>query len=212
MIRVLVIDDHEVVRAGVCRLLEAEHDIEIIGESGSGHDAVRLSREQSPDVVILDYSLPDLDGLEATRQIAELPDPPRILILTMHANEEYATRVIRAGAVGFIAKVAPPTELIQAVRKVANKGVYVSPQIMEKMVSRIGQPVADNPESVLSNRELQVLIRLARGMTTKEVAEALHLSPSTVETYRSRILEKLNLRNNSDMTRFAIRRGLIDLD
>lgn len=212
MIRVLVVDDHEVVRAGVCRLLEGEHDIDVVGETGSGHDAVRLSRELTPDVIVLDYSLPDLDGLEVTRQIAELDSPPRILILTMHANEEYATRVIRAGAVGFLAKVSPPAELITAVRKVAAKGVYVSPQIMEKMVSRMGQPTADNPESLLSNRELQVLIRLARGLTTKEVAEALNLSPSTVETYRARILEKLDLRNNSDMTRFAIRRGLIDLD
>jgi len=212
MIQVLVVDDHEVVRAGVCRLLEGEQDIEVVGQTGSGHEAVSLSRELAPDVVVLDYSLPDLDGLEVTRQIAELEAPPRILILTMHANEEYATRVIRAGAVGFIAKVAPPSELIQAVRKVAAKGVYVSPQIMEKMVSRIGQPVADQPESLLSNRELQVLTRLARGLTTKEVAEALHLSPSTVETYRSRILEKLQLRNNSDMTRFAIRRGLIETD
>ena len=212
MIRVLVVDDHAVVRAGICRLLDAEPDIEVIGQTGSGHDAVRLSRELHPDLVVLDYGLPDLDGLEVTQQIVALESAPRILVLTMHASEEYATRVIRAGAAGFIVKAAATETLLKAVRKVAGRGLYVSPSVMEKMVERLGQPVAESPESALSDRELQVLIRLARGMTTKEVADDLHLSPSTVETYRSRILEKLDLRNNSDMTRFAIRRGLITPD
>lgn len=212
MIRVLVVDDHTVVRAGICRLLDAEPDIQVVGQTGSGHDAVQLSRDLCPDLVVLDYGLPDLDGLEVTRQIVVLDDAPRILVLTMHASEEYATRVIRAGAAGFIVKAAATETLLKAVRKVAGRGLYVSPSVMEKMVERLGQPVAESPESALSDRELQVLIRLAHGATTKEVAEDLHLSPSTVETYRSRILEKLDLRNNSDMTRFAIRRGLITPD
>jgi DNA-binding NarL/FixJ family response regulator len=130
----------------------------------------------------------------------------------MHANEEYATRLIRAGAAGFIVKVAPPDELVAAIRKVAGKGIYVSPSILEKMVSRIGQPQSEAPESALSDREMQVMVRLARGSSTREVSDELNLSLSTVETYRSRILDKLNLRNNSDITRFAIRRGLIGLD
>ncbi len=212
MIRVVVVDDHAVVRAGICRLLEGEDDIEVMGQTGSGHEGVRLCRELEPDVLVLDYGLPDLDGLEVTRQVVDMHIETRILVLTMHASEEYATRVIRAGAAGFIVKAAPTEELLKAVRKVAARGIYVSPAVMERMVGRLGQPVADVPESVLSDRELQVLIRLARGMTTKEVAHALSLSASTVETYRSRILEKLDLRNNSDMTRFAIRRGLISSD
>ena len=212
MIRVLVVDDHTLVRAGVSRLLEAEEDIEVVGQTGSGHEAVELARTLKPDVVILDYSLPDLDGLETTRQIVGLASGARVLILTMYANEEYATRLIRAGASGFVIKGASADELLVAIRKVARKGVYVSPSIQEKMVTRIGQPQGEAPESLLSNREMQVLLRLARGSTTREVSEALSLSLSTVETYRSRILEKLNLRNNSDLTRFAIRRGLIDLD
>jgi DNA-binding NarL/FixJ family response regulator len=200
------------VRAGVARLLEAEEDIEVVGQTGSGHEAVELSRRLKPDVVILDYSLPDLDGLEATQQIISAVSGVRVLILTMYANEEYATRLIRAGAAGFMIKGASADELLTAVRKVARKGVYVSPSVQEKMVSRIGQPQEDAPEAALSNREMQVLVRLARGATTREVSEALSLSLSTVETYRSRILEKLNLRNNSDLTRFAIRRNLIDVD
>lgn len=212
MIKILVVDDHTLVRDGLCRLLDAESDMEVVGQAGSGHKAVELCRESKPNVVILDYSLPDLDGLETTRQIMALELGIRVLILTMYANEEYATRLIRAGAAGFLVKAASTDELLAAIRKVARKGVYVSPAIMEKMVSRMGQTPEDAPESVLSDREMQVLLRLAKGSTTREVSQSLSLSVSTVETYRSRILEKLGLRNNSDLTRFAIRRGLIDLD
>ena len=212
MTKILVVDDHTLVRDGLCRLLDAESDMEVVGQAGTGHKAVQLCREIVPDVVVLDYSLPDLDGLETTRQIIALEQGIRVLILTMYANEEYATRLIRAGAAGFLVKAASTDELLEAVRKVARKGVYVSPAIMEKMVSRMGQTPEDAPESVLSDREMQVLLRLGKGATTREVSQSLSLSVSTVETYRSRILEKLNLRNNSDLTRFAIRRGLIDLD
>ena len=212
MIRVVVVDDHTIVRSGICRLLDSESDIEVVAQTGSGHEAVRLCYEKKPDVLVLDYGLPDLDGLETTRQVVQLDEAPKILILTMHASEEYATRVIRAGASGFIVKTAPTAQLLDAVRKVSRNQLFVSMPIMEKMVSRVAQPTTDRPESVLSNRELQVLIRLAQGMTTKEVAEALHLSTSTVDTYRRRILEKLDLRNNADMTRFAIRRNLIHLE
>jgi two-component system, NarL family, invasion response regulator UvrY len=212
MIRVLVVDDHTLVRMGLCRLLESEEDIQVVAQAGSGLEAVKLCGNEKPDVVILDYSLPDIDGLETTRQIVALNTGAKILILTMYTNEEYATRLIRAGASGFIVKVASTDDLLTAVRKVASKGVYVSPSILEKMVVRIGQPQDEAPESMLSNREMQVLVRLARGATTREVSEGLSLSLSTVETYRSRILEKLSLRNNSDLTRFAIRRGLIGLE
>jgi len=212
MIRTLVVDDHTLVRAGLIRLLESEEDIEVVGQTGSGREAVQLCREKKPDIVVLDYSLPDIDGLETTRQIVALDLAVRVLILTMYANEEYATRLIRSGASGFVVKVAPTDELLQAIRKVARKGVFVSPSILERMVGRMGQGQDDVPESVLSDREMQVLIQLAKGATSREVSKALSLSLSTVETYRSRILEKLNLRNNSDMTRFAIRRGLIGVD
>jgi len=212
MIKILVVDDHTLVRDGLCRLLDGESDMDVVGQAGSGHKAVELCRTKEPDVVVLDYSLPDLDGLETTRQIIALDQGIRVLILTMYANEEYATRLIRAGAAGFLVKAASTDELLGAIRKVARKGVYVSPAIMEKMISRMGQTPEDAPESVLSDREMQVLLRLAQGSTTREVSGSLSLSVSTVETYRSRILEKLNLRNNSDITRFAIRRGLIGLD
>lgn len=211
MIRVLVVEDHGIVRAGICRLLESEPDIEVAGETGSGHEAVRLCRELRPDVVLLDFALPDLDGLEVTRQIVEMNLGTKVLILTMYASEEYAFRLLRSGASGFLVKGSPAEEMLLALRKVTREGRYVTPSIVDKLVGRIGQPSGDAPESALSDREMQVLVRLASGLTTKEVADALNLSPSTVETYRGRVLDKLNLRNNTELTRFAIRRGLIDL-
>jgi DNA-binding NarL/FixJ family response regulator len=212
MTRLLIVDDHKLVVDSLCRLLDAESDLDVVGETGSGHEAVEICRDLKPDVVLLDYSLPDIDGLETTQQIVALGGDTRILILTMYANEEYATRLLKAGASGFIVKAVDADELITAIRKVAQRGKYVTPDIMEKMVARVGQPEKETPEAALSDREMQVLLRLAKGSSTREVATSLSLSVSTIETYRSRILEKLNLRNNSDITRFAIRRGLIDLD
>jgi DNA-binding NarL/FixJ family response regulator len=212
MIQVMIVDDHTLVRNGLCRLIDGERDMNVMGQSGSGHDAVRLCREKEPDVVLLDYNLPDIDGLETTQQIVTMEKGIRILILTMYANEEYATRLIRAGASGFLVKAASTDELLAAIRKVASRGIYISPTVMDKMVDRITQPPEGQPETLLSDREMQVLLRLSRGATTREVARSLSLSMSTVETYRSHILEKLCIRNNSDMTRFAIRRGLIELD
>lgn len=211
MIRVLVVDDHTLVRAGLCRILADESDISVVGETAFGHEALKFCEEHKPDVVILDYGLPDMDGLDVTSQMVPMDTGAKILVLTMYANEDFAIRLIRAGASGFVVKGASPDELIKAVRKVAEGRTYVSPAILEKMVGRMGMPEAETPESSLSDREIQVLVRLAKGATTREVSEELSLSISTVETYRSRLLEKLNLRNNSDLTRFAIRRGLIDL-
>lgn len=213
MIRILIVDDHTMVRDGLSRLLSGESDMTVVGQTGFGKEGISMCQGLKPDVVILDFSLPDMDGLEVTRQITDLGLPCRILILTMYSSEEYATRLIKAGAAGFVVKAAPADELLTAIRKVAGKGgIYVSPPILEKMVGRMGHPQEDIPEALLSNREMQVLVRLAKGESTREVSEALSLSLSTVETYRSRILDKLSLRNNSDITRFAIRRGLIEME
>lgn len=213
MIRILVVDDHTLVREGLSRILGSEDDIEVVGQTSSGREAVKLCEELTPDVVLLDYKLPDIDGLEVTESIVPLKTGAKIIILTMYASEEYAVRLIRAGASGFLIKGASTEELLRAIRKVhTGKRAYVSPSILEKMTERITKEPEEAPESALSNREIQVLTRLARGATSREVAEELCLSLSTVETYRGRILEKLNLRNNSDITRFAIRRGLIDVD
>jgi DNA-binding NarL/FixJ family response regulator len=210
MIRVLVVDDHALVREGLCRLLEGQADLHVVAQAGTGHDAVTLCREQRPDVVILDYGLPDLDGLEVTRQIVATRSGARVLVVTMHASEEYAARVLGVGAAGFVVKSAAAEELVAAVRKVAAQGVYVSPSMVDKVLGRIHPGEETPPEAALSDREMQVLTLLAGGATSREVCGKLALSLSTVETYRSRILQKLGLRNNSDITRFAIRRRLIE--
>jgi len=212
MIKVILVDDHTLVRDSLCRLLESEEDIEVLAQTGSGQEAVGLCKTFKPDVVVLDYGLPDTDGLEVTKKIIDLELGIRIIILTMYSNEEYAIRLLQSGASGFVVKAASSDELLNGIRKVARKGVYISQQILDKVVERMSIRNEKSPESLLSNREMQVIVKLARGESTREVAESMNLSQSTIETYRSNILEKLKLRNNSDLTRFAIRRGLIDLE
>jgi len=210
MIRIVLADDHALFRAGLSRLIEAEEDMEVVGEAGTGRDAVSLCAEHKPDVAVLDFAMPDMDGLEATKQIIADNKKARVLIITMYDNEEYAIRFLQAGASGYIVKETSPEELPAALRKVAGGKVYITPSIMERIALRHHQFQKDNPLSMLSDRELQVLLKLARGRTTNEISDDLSLSVSTVKTYKSRIFEKLGLRNVSDLTRFAIRYSLID--
>jgi two-component system, NarL family, invasion response regulator UvrY len=210
MIRIVLADDHALFRAGLRRLLEAENDMQVVAEAGNGREAVRLAKEHKPDVAVLDFAMPDIDGLEATKQILAHNGRARILIITMYDNEEYAIRFLQAGVAGFIVKETSPEELPAAIRKIADGRIYITPSIMERIALRHHQSQKDNPVAQLSDRELQVLIRMAIGRSVAEISDELGLSVSTVKTYKTRILEKLNLRNVSDLTRFAIRYGLID--
>jgi two-component system, NarL family, invasion response regulator UvrY len=210
MMKIVIADDHALFRAGLRRLLEAERDMEVVGEAGTGREAVRLCAELKPDVAVLDFAMPDTDGLEATKQIIAANKRAKVLIITMYDNEEYAIRFLQAGAAGFIIKETSPDELPAALRKVMSGKVYITPSVMEKIALRHHQFQKENPVSMLSDRELQVLIKLARGGVVSEISEDLKLSVSTVKTYKTRILDKLGLRNTSDLTRFAIRYGLID--
>jgi two-component system, NarL family, invasion response regulator UvrY len=212
VIRLLVADDHAVLRAGMCRILGSETDLRIVAEAATAGDAIRLCQQETPDVAVLDYGLPDLDGAQATQRVLRACPRTRVLVVAVHANPEHATRALRAGAVGFVPKGSHVDELVVAVRKAAAGGMHVDPGLMEQILSHFGHHRADAPEAVLSDRELQVLTRLAEGWKTTEVATALGLSPSTVDSHRRRVLKKLGLRNAADLTRFAIRRGLIALD
>jgi len=209
MINVLIADDHAIVRAGVRRILEEDAGIKVVGEAGDGHEAVRLAKELHPDVIVLDYAMPGLDGLDASQQILAHQPKARIIVLTMHSNEEYAVRLLQAGVKGFLLKASQPEDLPRAVKKVMNGCIFISPSIIESIAARVIQPKED-PVARLSPRELQVLVRLAQGDSTRDVAEFLKLSVSTIDTHRSRLLEKLDLRNNSDITRFALRHKLIE--
>lgn len=209
MIRVLVADDHAIVREGVRRILEENPGIQVIGEAGDGHEAVKKTKELVPDVIILDYAMPGLDGLDASQQILNHNSKAKIIVLTMYSSEEYAVRLLQLGVKGFVLKASSPEDLAKAVKKVASGCIFISQSIIESVTVRIVQ-TSENQVARLSDRELQVLTKLALGHSTKETAGLLNLSVSTIETYRSRVLEKLTLRNNADITRFALRHRLIE--
>jgi DNA-binding NarL/FixJ family response regulator len=209
--RVLLVEDHVVVREGVRRLLEDCGDIRIVGEAGDGDEAIRLARALLPDVAVIDLSMPGRDGIDVTRMLAsELPEI-KVLILTMHANEEYALRLLQAGACGFVGKGATSSELVAAVLKVAKGGSYLQPALLEKLPQRLALGALHaSPIESLSDRELQVLKMLAEGRTGREIGESLHLSVKTVDTYRARLLTKLRLQTTADLIRFALRHGVIE--
>ncbi|MEW6200551.1 MAG: response regulator transcription factor [bacterium] len=210
MIRLIVADDHTLVRAGICSLLKSKDDIEVIAETESGHEAVRLCRELKPDAILLDLSMGDIDGLEATKQIISANPKIKVLILTMYENEEYATRVMDAGASGFIVKRMSPEELPDAIRKVVEGEIYITPAIMQKMILRKRKDGEKGLLSLLSDRELQVFRMITQGMTHNQISDKLCLSASTVATYKWRVMEKLGVQNNAELMRHAIRIGLID--
>jgi DNA-binding NarL/FixJ family response regulator len=211
MIRVFIADDHSIVRGGIRRILEDQVDLRIVGEAADGQEAMRKILETDPDVILLDISMPGMDGLDVTKQLKAINPKVRILILTMHAEEQYAPRLMRAGAMGYVTKHAAPEELCKAIHAVHAGGRFISPTLAENMAWRYLSDKEDlTPAEYLSDRELQVLRLLAKGNTNQEIAKFLHLSVKTIDTYRSRVLEKLNLRNNAELTLFAVENGLIE--
>src|SRR5260370_27930121 len=186
--RVLVVDDHAVVREGIRRLLQDCHDIQIVAEASDGDEAIRLARTLLPDVAVIDLSMPGRDGIEVTRMLAsELPQI-KVLILTMHANEDYALRLLQAGARGFVGKGATSSELLAAVLKVAHGGSYLQPELLEKLPQRIANGALQiSPVQSLSDPELPVLKLPAEGYTGRQIGGKLHLSVRTVDTYRARL-------------------------
>ena len=211
MIRVLIADDHAIVRGGIRRMLEDHKDIQIVGEGGDGQEAIQKVLETDPDVILLDISMPGMDGLDVTKQLKAIDPKVRILILTMHAEEQYAPRLMKAGAMGYVTKHAVPEDLVKAIHAVHSGRRFISPTLAESMAWRyLGDKADLTPVECLSDRELQVLCLLARGNTNREIAESLHLSVKTIDTYRSHVLGKLNLRNSAELTLFAVQNGLIE--
>lgn len=211
MIRVLLADDHAIVRAGLCRLVDESGDMEVVAEAPDGREAIRLTRELKPDVAVIDLSMPQIDGLEViTRLRPEFPHMP-IIVLTMHAENQYVVRAIEAGARGYITKQSAPEQLVRAIRKVHAGHRYLTDDASEALALRVARGKQDRtPLESLSTRELQVLRRLALGHTNREIASAYNISIKTVDTYRFRLLKKLNLRNNAELSRFAMQNGLIN--
>ena len=211
MIRILLADDHSIVRAGLRRIIEDSGDIEVIAEAADGHEAVQKAHETQPDVAVIDISMPIMDGLEVINQLHHYYPKMPILILTMHEEEQYVFRAISAGAKGYITKRSAPEQLVNAIRKVHAGGRYLSDSAAESLAHRLASGTKDrSPLDALSNREIQVLRHLALGKTTREIAEAYNISVKTVDTYRYRLLKKLNLRNNAELSRFAIQNRLVE--
>jgi len=211
MIRVFLADDHSIVRAGLRRLIEESGDMEVVAEAADGKEAIRMIREIRPDVAVVDLSMPQIDGLEVIGRIhPEFPELP-IIVLTMHAENQYVVRAIEAGAMGYITKQSAPEQLAKAIRKVISGARYLTDDATESLALRVskGRRGASGLDD-LSTRELQVLRRLALGHTNREIAETYNISIKTVDTYRFRLLKKLHLRNNADLSRFAIQNGLIE--
>jgi len=211
LIKVLLADDHSIVRAGLRRIVEESGDMEVVAEADDGREAIQLVQKTDPDVAVIDISMPGLDGLEVISQLqARQPKLP-ILVLTMHEEGQYVVRAVQAGAMGYITKQSAPEQLVKAIRKVHAGQRYLTDEAAETLALRVARGSdGQSPLDSLSMRELQVLRRLAMGQTNREIASSYHISIKTVDTYRSRLLKKLNLRNNAELTHFAIQNRLID--
>jgi two-component system response regulator NreC len=213
-IRVLVVDDHTILRVGLRMMLNAQPDIEVVGEASDGNAAVTEALRLSPDVILMDIAMPDCNGIEATRQVKRVLPETRVLVLTMHENEEYLFQTLRAGASGYILKEAADTELITAIRAVSSGRFYLSPSAQSIMVGDYLQRVRSGEEhdsySALTEREREILKLVAEGYTNNQIAERLTISPKTVDTHRTHIMDKLNLHSRAELVKYAMRRGLLE--
>lgn len=212
-LRILLADDHTVVRQGLRKVLEEQADWEVVAEAGDGREAVRQAEEFKPDIAILDVAMPLLNGIEATRQIAKRLPAVRVLILTMHADEAYVTQILKAGASGYLLKDSADVDLVQAVTEVSRGKSFFSPSIARLMLDEYVRPRGDRDVSdryeALSTREREIFQLIAEGKTNKEIAALLSVSPSTVETHRAHIMEKLDLHSAAEIVLYAVRRGVI---
>ena len=210
MSRILIVDDHEVLRDGVKRIFDKQPGATVFGEASTAPEALRLARDEAWDVVVLDLSLGGRNGLEVLKELRQLRPHLPVLILSMHSEELFARRAFKAGAAGYITKDSPRTELVAAINKVIQGGTYVSPALAEKLVGDLSRDTDRPPHELLSDREFEVLRLIASGKTVSEIADILALSSGTISTYRTRILEKMGLKTNAELTLYAIHNKLVD--
>jgi len=216
-IRVVLADDHAVLRAGLRALLNAEPDLEVIGEAANGHEAIDQVARLAPDVIIMDLTMPDMNGLDAIAEITSQHLDTKVLVLTMHADEQYIVQVIQSGAAGYVLKSAADTDLIHAIRQVAQGKTYLYPDAAHILVEYyrrqdVNRHKEEDSLSLLSEREREVLTYTARGFSSREIGEMLFISDKTVETYRRRLMEKLDLHHRSDIVQYALQKGLLEAD
>ena len=207
--RVLIADDHAVVRRGLKQILSEERDISVVGEARNGHEALEMSRRLEWDIAVVDYAMPGRGGVELLKEIKRHHPKRPVLVLSMYPEEWHAVQVLRAGGAGYLNKETATEELMTAIRKVAKGGRYVSPALAEKLASGLAPDRARAPHESLSDREYRVLWLLASGKPISQIAQEMFLSPSTISTYRTRILRKLGLANNAQLVQYAVQHQLI---
>jgi len=210
--RILLVDDHAILRAGLRALLTSYPDLEVVGEAGDGEEAIALVNKLKPDVIVMDVAMPGVNGLIATRQILETHPAARILILTQYSNKEYVLPLLKVGAAGYLLKQAVDTDLVTAIRAVAQGESFLYPSVAKTVLDAYLQDPRQEPVEpymTLTEREREVLVLVARGRTTREIAELLHISPNTVDVHRTRLMRKLSLHSIAELSVFAAQHGLL---
>ncbi len=216
LVRVLIVDDHDIVRAGIRMLLDAQPDMAVIGEASNGKEAVEMVSSMEPDVVLMDISMPGMTGIEATRAIKQTNSRVEIVGFTMHAEDRYFFQLLQAGASGYVVKGAAPHELLDAVRAASRGEAYIHPSLQRKLIGDYVSRAEGNDQGSmledLTERELEVLRLIVDGLTSREIAESLVISQNTVERHRQNIMAKLGLHNRAELVRYAISKGLVEVD
>ncbi|MCH8115785.1 MAG: response regulator transcription factor [Chloroflexi bacterium] len=216
VVRVLIVDDHDIVRAGIRMLLDAQPDMAVIGEASDGKEAIEMAGSMKPDVVLMDISMPGTTGIEATRAIKKANSRIEIVGLTMHAEDRYFFQLLQAGASGYVVKGAAPRELLEAVRAASRGEAYIHPSLQRKLIGDyVSRTEGSDQASMLADlteRELEVLRLIVDGLTSREIAESLVISPNTVERHRQNIMSKLGLHNRAELVRYAISKGLVEVE
>jgi two-component system invasion response regulator UvrY len=212
VINVFLVDDHELVRTGIKRLLEDVRGIKVVGEADSGETAVQWCRSNDTDIVLMDMNMPGIGGIEATRRILRLNPDVKVIVISIHGEEPYPTKVMQAGAAGYLTKGAAPLEMINAIRQVKSGQRYLSPEIAQQMALSQFKPSQDNPFQTLSERELQIMMMITTGQRVNDISEQLSLSPKTVNSYRYRLFAKLEVSGDVELTHLAIRHGILDTE
>jgi two-component system, NarL family, invasion response regulator UvrY len=209
MIKIMLVDDHRLVRAGLRRVLQEVSDMSVVAEASSGEEALDLAREHSPDVVLMDINMPGIGGLECTRRLLQRSPTTKVIAVSMHMEEPYPSRFLAGGAAGYLSKDSAADE-VAAIRRVHAGGHYVAADVAGNLAATLVRGSGNSPFEQLSQRETQVMLMVTKGYGTQEISDRLHLSPKTVSTYRYRLFEKLNVTNDVELTRMAMRYGLLE--
>lgn len=210
MIKIMLVDDHRLVRAGLRRVLQEVADMSVVAEASNGEEALDLAREHTPDVVLMDINMPGIGGLECTRRLLQRHPGIKVIAVSMHMEEPYPSRFLAGGAAGYLSKDSAADEVVAAIRRVNAGGHYVAADVAGNLAATLVRGSGNSPFEQLSQRETQVMLMVTKGYGTQEISDRLHLSPKTVSTYRYRLFEKLNVTNDVELTRMAMRYGLLE--